>query len=196
MFFLLTSSAMVVLSQPIYHFWQPYFVEFDIAKNLDESVILGLCFALFSLSKYIFNSYVKGMLIKNDNIDLIKMGIILTAIVIPLFYCVAINKHSFLLACIFFCSLHGTLSLISRIIGGQYLKTSSENSTASIMALAEICGRILTIIYFIFLHIALEYISVGEVFYISCAISLIILVGLISWRNEITKSTTALAYNS
>jgi len=188
MFFLLTSSAMVVLYQPIYHFWQPYFAEFNIAKTYDVSMILGFCFALFSLAKYVFNNYVKGMLLKNDNIDLMRMSIILTSLIIPIFYCVAINSNSFILACILFCALHGCLSLISRIIGGQYLKTTKEDSAASIMSLGEIMGRILTISYFACLYKILPYISIKQVFYISCIISLVILSGLLSWKKSIDNN--------
>lgn len=195
-FFLLTSSAMVVLYQPIYHFWQPYFAGFDITKTFDESMILGFCFALFSLAKYVFNNYVKGMLLKNDNINLMRMSIILTSLIIPIFYCVAINRNSFVIACILFCVLHGCLSLISRIIGGQYLKTTKEDSAASIMSLGEITGRILTICYFACLYKILPYISIQQIFYISCIIALVILLGLLSWKKTIDNKASIFVYNN
>lgn len=196
LFFLLTSSAMTVLYQPIYHFWQPYFAEFAVAKIFDESVILGLCFSLFSLSKYIFNTYVKAMLLKNDNIDLMRMSIILTTLVIPMFYCIAINSNSFILGCILFCALHGSLSLISRIIGGQYLKTTKEDSAASIVSLGEIIGRIITTCYFACLYKVLPYMSVKQIFYISCLVALVILVGLLGWKKSINNSDGILLYKN
>lgn len=188
LYFMLASSLVVVLYQPIFHYWQPYFVGFDVVEHLNENILLGVCFALFSLSKYLFNRHVKVKILDNDNIDLMKMAIGICVVVIPLFNFIAFNQYSLVAACIAFCILHGLLSLVSSVVYGQYLKSSTEGSVSSIMSLSEILGRLLTIGYFALLYKFLEYYQVRQVFYISCVLTATILVILYNWRREVNAS--------
>ena len=185
--FFAATALITALYQPVFHFWQPFFKDFGVSQAINDNVLLGLCFALFSLTKYFFNSYIRLKIIKDKKIKIFKLSIILTMMLFCIFLTLAIPFKSFILCCFLFCLLHGSLSIVSKIINDQYLKDSHELNVASTISLAEVLGRLFSLGVLWFIYFTINTIGINGIFFCSSIICIFLLLVLNLWKKTHNK---------
>lgn len=151
LFYLLVSSFLVVVYQPVYHFWQPLSMQVfqevlhtDLLQKYKE-ICLGVTFCCSNGMVYITNLVIRRYVIRHYNP--FKIGAVVTIVATLLFTMIGTRLHSqfwhYLLA---FSCLHGALSATATISEDQYLQVAPHKSLASLLSFAGIVHRLVSII--------------------------------------------------
>lgn len=146
--YVFVASLIMMAYQPIYHFWQPLFIQFFngntsmlIVKNNEQNtaVMLGVVFFVYSLSNYIFNKYAKNKLSKNSSIELITLiSFLLLALILSIVF---VHEKLWLLI-ILFSAVHGFMSIFSSLTKSVLIAEINQQQMATVISFSNVVGRV------------------------------------------------------
>ncbi len=146
--YILVASLIIMAYQPIYHFWQPLFIQFFngntgmlTVKNNEQNTaaMLGFVFFVYSLSNYIFNKYAKNKLSKNSSIKLITL---ISFLLLILILSIVFVHEKLWLLIVLFSAVHGFMSIFSNLTKSVLVTEIKQQQMATVISFSNVVGRI------------------------------------------------------
>lgn len=190
--YLVVACSLVVIYQPIFHYWQPLFM--DLGKRNDyvgssiesTAILLGVAFAAKSIFTYFFNRLARKWI--ESHTSPYNLGIIssifssLFIIGLSLFV-----KSNLFAAVALFSLFHGSLSLVGSASQSEYLKSiKNQDKTASILSAVALVSRVFGIIALSALALFVTNDNLLYFFAGTSTLFAIILIAFIKWKSITT----------
>lgn len=156
--YILVASLIVIAYQPIYHFWQPLFMNFSINipkqilsddGNKTTAVILAIVFFLYSLSNYISNKLAKKRLSLHYDSFFIT-SLISFFLLISILCMVWIKETRLVLLTAVFSCTHGLMTIFSNLSKSVLIANTKKQHIATVISISNVIGRLFsTVILFL-----------------------------------------------
>ncbi|RZK79333.1 MAG: MFS transporter, partial [Pedobacter sp.] len=130
--YIISFGSIIAIYQSLFHFWQPL-IRTCSDLELDEVISAAICFISSGIVKYNMNKYVRSKkFLKIDPFVILKLSIYITIIGFVALY---IAELKFYIIVVILSSLHGLLSIISKIVNSQFLKIAPINQCSAILSI-------------------------------------------------------------
>ncbi|MDZ4821707.1 MAG: MFS transporter [Planctomycetota bacterium] len=147
MIYLLLCSLVAAACQPIFHYWQPYFIQIINRSpalapwSHDQSLLLGAVFAIYCLFRYVFNRVVRKVLLSRFAVlPLLECVSLLAALACAGFF--LCGTDSLFTSLVLFCTVQGCLCLIMTGSQNEFVKHLETSSMASTLSVYQMLGRV------------------------------------------------------
>lgn len=187
----------VVINQPIFHFWQPYFINIfekgaqSFGTGQQKPLLTGMVFFVFGLSQYVFNRIIRKNLI--EIFDSLTIGIIsasLSALMIA-FMCIVPRTFLFLIV-ILFGLFRGLYSVVGVVYTAEYYRTAVQDRLASIISAKGVLERMSGIVALVWLSGIVTNRNLNLIF-LSTIIPLLATIGLLLYWKFFKRRKACLA---
>lgn len=182
--FFLSIGLVTALNQPLFHFWQPFFRNFHTHFSKYETIMFGIYFSTFSISRYVANRILKNEALNNGNVNFFVVAIVLAFFTFLSCFLLSTKLESLLISIILFCILHGCLSVISKIIHDQYIKQEGNRYIARTLSLGEVFGRLFSLCILWLLYLWIDRIGIRGIFFIASFLALVLTFNLRAWEKH------------
>ncbi|QGY30393.1 MFS transporter [Pantoea cypripedii] len=146
-YYIIVCGFIVGAIQPVFHFWQPFILGqtelLDDKNQKGEIIILGICFFLYSFTKYLFNRYLRKVIFKYYQ----PMTIILATTILAACSMLAllIVKGSWT-PVVIFALFHSFFSVPMSQFESEYFKYLDKKNSNTVLSIISLMARIFGII--------------------------------------------------